>query len=595
MPTSSIFSLPKPRNRMTISWVSIAWKIKTKLIKWLISFEDRHHLFSYSRWLSEHEKNWGCPEWKNYSKNIVFDILLLDDVSDHSALNLVEKTLTSIQHQTYPFWNVIIITPQYLSLSETIRSDARIQIIIKSEGISDIQQSLLNIKGDWISFCRAGDLLSPPLLAEVAQQTNESPDSEIYYTDEDLVTSYRPLQFSSPWFKPDWSPELLCSVNYLKHGFFQRKLLSDIRGANTLDDLVFCMVEHTICVHHIPKILIHAVKDSIPLNKPGDEFLGAVKAHFERTGNKSIEVARDEHNHIHLLTRPSNQMVSIIIPTRDNVNLLRACIKSILQFTNQQPYELILIDTGSQNQETFSYYNEIHSNPSIHLYSDHRPFNYSAANNFGAEKSSGDFLLFLNNDIEVLETDWLTDLIVWASQPNIGAVGCRLLYPDSTIQHAGVVVGMEGHAGHLFNGQPESINTIFGSPAWARNTSAVTGACLMIRRNIFQLVGGFDEDFGLVFNDVDLCLRVQQHGYRVVYSPYPRLIHHEGKSRGRYNPPGDIIRATVSMKPWIQKGDPYYNPNCSLAVHFPTLVRNYEENPIKRLNHITRYYNKRSS
>ncbi len=213
-------------------------------------------------------------------------------------------------------------------------------------------------------------------------------------------------------------------------------------------------------------------------------------------------------------------------------------------------------------------------------------FNFNTALNLGAENASGKFLLFLNNDIEIIEGEWLNELVQWAELPEIGVVGAKLIYPDEKIQHAGVVVGMQGHASHPFWGMREWQGTIFGSTDWYRNYLAVTGACMMIPRKVFEEIGGFDEDYELVFSDIEICVRIFRKGYRILYTPYARLIHHEGKSRGEFMPNKDIQRGAEQLRKIIENGDPYFNSNLSYASRLPRLKQPGEENRIDRLERL---------
>jgi GT2 family glycosyltransferase len=199
-------------------------------------------------------------------------------------------------------------------------------------------------------------------------------------------------------------------------------------------------------------------------------------------------------------------------------------------------------------------------------------------------------LLFLNNDIEIIDEMWLDELVQWAQLPEIGAVGAQLIFPNFTIQHNGIVIGMGGHADHLFYNLPINKNTIFGSIGWYRNVSAVTGACMMMRKDVFYELGGFDESYQLVFSDIEICMRALKKGYRNLVNPFSRLIHHEGKSRGKYIPQGDIGIAYTHLKSWVAKRDPYYHPSLSLAVNYPTFLRSFEPNPLDRLENIVKYY-----
>jgi GT2 family glycosyltransferase len=265
--------------------------------------------------------------------------------------------------------------------------------------------------------------------------------------------------------------------------------------------------------------------------------------------------------------------VAMIIPTRDRVEYLQGCISSILKLTRYPAYHVIIVDTGSREPETLAYLKGLENEPRVKVVQFLGDFNYSAANNFGALAPNSDLLLFLNNDTQVVEADWLDELVRWVEMPGVGVVGGRLTYPDGSIQHAGIVIGLEGHANHIFAGMHTSDMTLFGSPGWYRDYSAVTGACLMTRRDLFEQAGCFDEDYQLVFSDVRLCQRAVELGYRVMSTPFAQLIHYEGRSRAYNNPPGDLKRAAVHLSDLVSQGDPYFNPGLSYAVRQPALAR----------------------
>jgi glycosyltransferase involved in cell wall biosynthesis/GT2 family glycosyltransferase len=268
----------------------------------------------------------------------------------------------------------------------------------------------------------------------------------------------------------------------------------------------------------------------------------------------------------------ANPRVSIIIPSKDNVDYLRACLKSILEITEYGHYEILIIDTGSQEGDTLAYLEEITQNPkvSLHIYPDR--FNYHKVNNYGAQIADGELLLFLNNDTEVIEPTWLDDLAGWAERPGVGIVGTKLLYPNGTIQHGGIVMGVEGHGSHIFERLPEHHYGPFGSPDWYRDYQAVTGACMMVPKAVFEELGGFDETYQVGYGDIDLCLRAGQAGYRVVYSPFATMLHHEGGTRGYSLPPSDVLRASYLMYETVKSGDLYFNPNLSYLFRQPTIA-----------------------
>jgi len=282
--------------------------------------------------------------------------------------------------------------------------------------------------------------------------------------------------------------------------------------------------------------------------------------------------------------------VSIVIPTKDKLPVLRRCVKSILRLTKYPDYEILLIDNNSTEKSTRAYYESLRAHTNIRVIDYPAPFNYSAANNLGARHATGDFLLFLNNDTEVLQADWLEELARWAERPGVGAVGTKLLYPNGTIQHAGVIVGLMCHAAHVFAKLERDHQGLFGSVNWYRNYLAVTGACVMIARDIFEKIGGFDEAYELVFSDVEICLRLVEHGYRIVYTPFAALNHYEGLSRANRIPPADFHRASRHMVDIVESGDPYFNPNLSYNCEVPLPRSPHEESRLDRLQRIAQLF-----
>ncbi len=439
-------------------------------------------------------------------------------------------------------------------------------------------------------FSRAGDSFSPDLFRIVANEQN----ADVVYCDEDILDLSN--NSVSPWLKPDFSPELLLSVNYLKNAFFKRKLLHNLSQKDIseeypgVDDLVFTGIENASVIVHISQILYHSqMAEKNEREVENNQRLISIRDHLLRIGETGAEVGLAENGEVHITFSTDSLPASIIIPTRDNLECLDQCISSILERTRYSNFEIVLLDTGSIRKETFLYYEGLKKYTNIRLYEDARPFNYSYINNWGAELSQGAVLVFLNNDVKIIDENWLFELAQWASKPEIGIVGAKLLYPDRKIQHAGIVMGMEGHASHVFGGDPECASGIFGSTEWYRNYYAVTGACMAMRRELFYTLGGFDVDYKLAFGDVELCMRAVEHGYRVLYNPFARLIHYEGKSRANFIPKEDIQVAGRRFRKVVQNGDPYFNANLSLAVRTPTLRRSGEENPLARLEKIMRW------
>jgi len=387
---------------------------------------------------------------------------------------------------------------------------------------------------------------------------------------------------------------LMISINYLVHAAFRVGTLQSIihqvtpSSISRYSDLVFRASECAERVHHIPDILYHnAHSQGFPAGDPS-EHCRDVGEHLNRTGVVNSQAYLDDEDQVRVSWSLDPGLVSIIIPTIENLSLLQKCIRSIQKYTTNIQYEIILVDSGSSESATLSYYDEITRLPDVHIlhYECAGQFNYNKALNIGASGSRGEILLFLNNDTEVLHADWLIELAGWASQPAIGVVGAKMLYPDGSIQHAGIVMGLEGHASHIFGGLKGEYSGIFGSVEWYRNYSALTGACMAVRRSVYEEVNGFDEAYQLVFSDVQFCLQVHQAGYRNVYTPCARLVHHEGQSRSRYIPNDDIQRAYIHFRDIVEKGDPYYNNNLSTSTRIPTYKPSYEQPALGRLEKI---------
>ena len=358
-------------------------------------------------------------------------------------------------------------------------------------------------------------------------------------------------------------------------------------------DLALRCTEKNPQIYHIPRILYHwrqvpGSAASAVDAKPWafDAQVRCIQTHLQRLGVQHAQVVSPSLGSVRVLWPTTGMKVSIIIPNKDKVELLRPCLTSLLTLTSYPNYEIIVVDTGSTKAETHLYYADLATEPHVHIVKFTGPFNYSIVNNFGVSQATGDLLLFLNNDTQVLEADWLTELVGWAERPEVGIVGCKLIRPNGTIQHAGIIMGLEGHGSHVFDGDLEHHYGPFGSSEWVRDYHAVTGACLMIRRAVFEQVGGYDSAYQIGYGDIDLCLRTVEAGYRVVYTPFARLLHHEGGTRGLSLPASDVLRASCKMFSMIQAGDPFYNPNLSYNQRRTAISVPGEESRTERLFYI---------
>jgi GT2 family glycosyltransferase len=517
--------------------------------------------------------------------------------------DVLADTIRSVIAQTYPNWELCLAdggTDESVRqlLRKSAEADERIRVCFLDEnrGISGNSNAAIEMAGgEFIAILDHDDVLAPDMLFEVVSRLNEKPETDIIFFDEDKLSADG-TQRRDPFFKPDWSPEMLISANYLTHAVYRRRLLDEIGwfdpetdGAQDWD-LAFRAVEHTQAVEHIPKILYHwrQIGGSTAGQFRAKEWVfenqkKTVLGHLRRLGLAEAEVNFDGPGRLRLRWPHQGRRVSIVIPTRDKVDYLQRTVESIRRKTIYPDYEIVLVDNQSEEPATHAYYEQLRSDRRIRFVNFNEEFNYSRANNLGAAVASGDFLLFLNNDIEILEPDWLDELARWAELPEIGAVGTKLLFPDGTIQHAGVVLGMEGHASHVFYGAHEHHGGIFGSVNWYRNFMAVTGACVMIPTRVFDQVGGFDEKYVLAFSDIEICLRIHLEGFRVLYTPFARIRHFEGQSRGSRIPLDDIRHGVHDFLPWVRRGDPYFNPNLSHTLRMPSLAAPGEADPVSRL------------
>jgi len=521
-----------------------------------------------------------------------------------SYLNMLTETVESVVNQSFKNWKMVIIDTltsssglhqSYLESSESEKFLTHYikEIALKSERIT-VHESLnenlstaLN-RAIELAECRyfllldAYDTISSDALHECAKVISRFPDTDLIYSDEDKISEDGVR--SDPFFKPDWSPDLLLSCMYIGNFTLYRKELFQKGGGYTTAsatcreyDALLKLSELTEKIRHIPRVLYHRRGLHSDIVTPASrvqicsESAKAKEAIGEALKRRGIEAEIHEGltEHSFRVSRRFDQhtYVSIIIPFRDNHEVLETCIQSIVQKTQYKNYEIILVNNQSRKQETALFLSHLESLPGMNLtlLDYDKPFNYSAINNYAATCSKGSVLLFLNSDTEVISGQWLNAMLEHACRNEVGAVGAKLYYVNDTIQHAGVVVGIAGLAGHAFK-HVNRYETEFyhGFPSVVRNVSAVTGACMMVRRSVFEEVGGFDEElFKVSYNDLDLCMKIGERGYSVIYTPFAELYHYESYSRGYCFDPV----ATENLKAkWGRsvECDPFYNPNLSI-------------------------------
>ncbi len=500
-----------------------------------------------------------------------------------------KELIESLENQTYTNWELCLADgseiqnetlKQYYQKNEKIKY----KFLNENKGISENTNIAIDMAtGEYVGFLDHDDLLSQDALFEVIKVINENENVDFIYSDEDKIDeNYERFE---PYFKPDYSPETLACNNYITHFVVVKKELidkvgklnSEFNGAQDFD-FVLRATNEAKKIIHISKILYHwRVHKSSTANvadaKPYayEAGLKAVDAHLKRMGKKALVEDGQDIPGIYKIKYEikGNPKVSILIPNRDNINLLKTCIDSILKITNYENYEIIVIENNSEKKETLEYYDEISKNEKVRIInSGIKEFNYSAIINFGVRNVDGEFVLQLNNDTKVLNSDWLENMIGYAQNKEIGAVGARLYYGDKTIQHAGIIIGLSGIAGNQLVNLPYGKHAYFGREAATRNVAAVTGACLLCKRELYEEVGFMDEEkFKVAFNDVDFCLKLLEKGYRNIYNPYCELMHYESKSRGyeyteeqekRFNQESENFKS--KWKKYIDY-DPYYNVN----------------------------------
>ena len=506
----------------------------------------------------------------------------------------LEKAINSIIKQIYPNWELCLVddgsthidTIEYFSVIDHPRIKKK--KLRKNEGIAFASNVAIGMaSGEYLVLMDHDDVLTVDALFECVKVINDL-DPDLIYSDEDRIGNNGVR--NKPFFKPAWSLELLRSQNYICHlAVIKKEAMEIVGGFNSgfegaQDyDLFLRISEITKKIHHIPKVLYswREIETSTNINpdaKPMAQKSGlkAVDMHLKRVyGDKAYAKESDNLFVYDSKYRLSSEtLISIIIPTKDQVTYLERCIESILKKTKQANYEIIIINNNSIKKETISFLSKVTDKYSqVTVIEAHYPFNWSKLNNQGMEKAKGDVYIFLNNDTQVISEDWMERLASQALRDNIGAVGGLLLYEDETIQHAGVVVGMGGWADHVFKGMPPNHHMEnFVSPMVKRNVLAVTGSCLAVSKRTIESIGLFNEDFIVCGSDVELCLRAYQNGLKNIYDPLIRLYHYESKTRIPDNiPESDFDLSKKHYQKYWNDGDPYYNPNLSMMNTTPTL------------------------
>lgn len=513
-------------------------------------------------------------------------------------IEFLKECLDSVLAQHYSHWQLCIAddasTDPAISelLADYVEQDRRIHVVTrKTNGhICAASNSALALAtGEFIALLDHDDCLAPEALLEMATAINHQPDACLLYSDEDKLDGcgYR----YDPHFKPDWNPDLLLAQNYISHlGMYNTELVRALGGfregfeGSQDHDLALRVSAHITSqqIVHVPKVLYHwrAVEGSTAINseQKGYTSNAGLKAVADHLSSHCAE-AGVEHGtfpntyRVHWPLPDKVPFVSLLIPTRDRIEILKPCVDAILARTDYQNFEVLVLDNGSTCLDTLSYMDAIASKDArVRVLRWKYPFNYSAINNFGVRHANGEIIGLINNDIEPINAQWLTEMVRQANRPEIGCVGAKLYYPNDTIQHAGVILGIGGVAGHAHKYFTRHAIGYFTRLHVAHNLSAVTAACLLVRKQVFEAVGGLNEEYlSVAFNDVDLCLKIREAGYRNVWTPYAELYHHESISRGADDNAKKRMRAAGEVaymrKTWAEQldNDPAYNPNLTLV------------------------------
>jgi GT2 family glycosyltransferase len=482
---------------------------------------------------------------------------------------LLQQTIDSIKQQTCSEWELFIVVAD----QETINTDKFHSILNNKQKINTEtlfstlppHKIITHTKSKYIVFLALGDRLHQDFVLHFFQQQQKLPSLRLFYSDHGLLSkgSKKPLIH----FKPDWNPDYLCSFNYISYVavFSCDDLLKITDLLDRVEKDYFHQLLLTVTQQYNKEVIYHLAKPLVQLQL------------IEKDDSKATTLLTKYFNTSHTLYRYTLSLpdpaplVSIIIPTKNQFKLLKQCIDSLLEKTSYPHFELLVIDNQSNDPVALEYLEQLASLKNIRVLHYPHTFNYSAINNFATKQAKGSLIALLNNDTEIIHPDWLTEMVIHACRLEIGCVGAKLIYPDGSIQHGGVILGIYGTASHAHKHFPNEHTGYFNRLITVHNVSAVTAACLVMRKDVFNQVGGFDEvNLKVAYNDVDLCLKVLEQGYRNLWTPYAELIHHESKSRGKkrswwqrrkLNKEGLFLK-----KKWgdLLLNDPAYNPNLTL-------------------------------
>lgn len=565
-----------------IKEIGLKEAIKYSFNKLVIKTSREYQDEKYKKWIQNHTP----PEEElNRQKNETFEyepLISIITVVNNETENL-DDFLQCIKKQTYKNWELYLID---ISHSKNINMEQNSKIkyikINKDTTISECyNEALTMIKGEWVSFIKVDDILEKTAFYEIVKTLNDYKEAQMIYTDEDMFENSLENKYN-PFFKPDFSPDFLRSNNYIGNfALIKTNLINEIgKFRKEFDgvreyDTYLRISEKTKNIVHIPNVLYHVRKTKMIENNTEQLGKEAIKEHLNRLKIEYYDIQIKKENDLNLYQIKykikGNPLISIIIPNKDSIKYLKRAINSILQ-SNYQNFEIIIVENNSKNKKTFKYYDKISKNDKIKIISyKEKVFNYSAINNYAVRYAKGEYILLLNNDIKVINKEWLEEMLGICQREDVGAVGAKLLYKDNLVQHAGVVIGMGGIAGHVDKMIQDSQIGYHARAVVVNNYSAVTAACLMTKKELYKKVNGLDEEFKVAFNDIDFCMKIRKENKLIVYTPYAKLYHYESKTRGYEDTPEKRQRFNNEIqlfeKKWkseLDKKDPYFNKNLDL-------------------------------
>lgn len=540
-----------------------------------------HDIQEYQRWLSQYEQidqKAILQEIASWEVAPQISVLLL---TQNGKIEPMLETMFTVQQQYYQNLQLIVLNQsiECNTLDNLLSNDSRIQCIHLSEQFlpSEIlNMGLQRVTGQFLIILTEYEFFPCHALFQLAQYIRQNPQTALIYSDEDFINANG--QRCEPYFKTDWNPDLFYAQNFLTGCTAYRTELvkklgfqEDVAGLFLYQLTLRLLREiESTQIHHIPQILCHRLQDLN--NYPHRVSLTALETYFQTLSQKVIIIPSVAgHSRIIYSLPKQLPLVTIIIPTRDQSKLLKTVVTGVLQHTDYPALELIIVDNGSVEAETLTYFEQLQHDQRVKILRHDAPFNYSQLNNLAVLQAQGEILALLNNDLEIIHRDWLKEMVSHTLRPEVGAVGAKLYYRNNMIQHAGVIIGLGGLAGHGFKFLPKQFAGYHWKPFLTQNYSAVTGACLVLRKEVYEKVGGLNEvELKVAFNDVDLCLKIRAEGYRVVWTPYAELYHHESVSRGADLTVRKYLRLQREIRymqtQWATQllHDPFYNPNLTI-------------------------------